>query len=151
MFETKMKLPILIIFIIMASFLIILPIATFYISIRTNNVFFAILAILYFFCVRQFILEIFANNYKLIFRNNTISYNSLILKREINMNDIRKMYLVEIWGRGGDIRFIKLLIKNQLPLYFCVENLSKNDRNIIIKKLRNSTRKNFINKNSLIL
>jgi hypothetical protein len=150
MFETKMKLPLLIFTIIMPPFLIIWAIANFFIGLKTDNLFFAIAAILYFFIAYKFILGIFGNNYKIVLRNNKIFFNSFILKREININDIRKMYLIVVNDRYGDIRYIKLLINNQLPLYFCVENLSKNDRNLIIKKLRNLTGKEYIHKKALI-
>jgi len=150
MFETKMKLLLLIFSIIMPPFTIIWAITNFYFGMKTDNLFFEIAAILYLFIAYKFILGIFANNYKLALRNNKIFFNSFILKREININDIRKMYLVEVWDRYGDNRYIRLLINNQLPLYFCVENLSKNDRNLIIKKLRKLTGKEFIHKKALI-
>jgi hypothetical protein len=145
-----MKLPLLIISIICPPLFFYCAITSFFISLKTNILFFTIEAIFFFFIVYKIILGIFANNYKLVLRKNIIFFNSFIIKREININEIRKMYLVEVWDRYGDDRYIKLFINNQLPLYFCVENLSKKDRNLIIKKFRNLTGKEFIHKKAFI-
>ncbi len=150
MYETKMNLTLLIISIISPPLFFYWAITSFYISLKTNILFFTIEAIFFFFVAYKVILGVFANNYKLVFSNKIIFFNSFIIKREININEIRKMYLVEVWDRYGDNRYIKLFINNQLPLYFCVENLSKKDRNLIIKKLRNLTGKEFIHKKAFI-